>query len=78
MKKLVKAYFEEAIWWKEKYIPTVEEYMSNALISYGYPMLSTIGGATGYSEGSNEPPDFKQYIYIYIYVLYNFFFSLIF
>ena len=43
-------------------------------------MLSTIGGATGYSEGSNEPPDFKQYIYIYIYVyvLYNFFFSLIF
>ena len=41
MKKLVKAYFEEAIWWKEKYIPTMEEYMSNALISCGYPMLST-------------------------------------
>ena len=41
MKKLVKAYFEEAIWWKEKYIPTMEEYMSNALIFRGYPMLST-------------------------------------
>ena len=42
MKKLVEAYFEEAIWLKEKYIPTMEEYMSNALISCGYPMLSTI------------------------------------
>ncbi|KAK7852744.1 putative terpene synthase 2 [Quercus suber] len=41
MKKLVKAYFEEAIWLKEKYIPTMEEYMSNAPISCGYPMLST-------------------------------------
>ena len=42
MKKLVQAYFEEAVWLKEKYIPTMEEYMSNALISCGYPMLSTI------------------------------------
>ena len=42
MKKLVEAYFEEAIWLKEKYIPTMEEYMSNALIPCGYPMLSTI------------------------------------
>ncbi|KAK9989339.1 hypothetical protein SO802_029578 [Lithocarpus litseifolius] len=42
MKKLVEAYFEEAIWLKEIYIPTMVEYMSNALISYGYPMLSTI------------------------------------
>ena len=42
MKKLVQAYFEEAVWLKEKYIPTVEEYMSNALISCGYLTLSTI------------------------------------
>ena len=28
-----------------------------------------MGGATGYSRGSNEPPDFK-YIYI-IYILYT-------
>ena len=42
MKKLVQAYFEEAVWLKEKYIPTMEEYMSNALISCAYPMLSTI------------------------------------
>ena len=41
MKTLAKAYFEEAIWLKEKYIPTMEEYMSNALISCDYPMLST-------------------------------------
>ena len=41
MKKLVQAYFEEAVWLKEKYIPTMEEYMSNALIFYCYPMLST-------------------------------------
>ncbi|XP_030941564.1 (-)-germacrene D synthase-like [Quercus lobata] len=42
MKKLVQAYFEEVVWLKEKYIPTVEEYMSNALISCGYLTLSTI------------------------------------
>ncbi|KAK7854619.1 (-)-germacrene d synthase [Quercus suber] len=42
MKKNFQAYFEEAIWLKEKYIPTMEEYMSNALISCGYHMLSTI------------------------------------
>uniref|UniRef100_A0A7N2MX04 Sesquiterpene synthase n=1 Tax=Quercus lobata TaxID=97700 RepID=A0A7N2MX04_QUELO len=42
MKKLVQAYFEEAVWLKEKYIPTMEEYMSNALISCGYLTLSTI------------------------------------
>ena len=42
MTKLVQAHFEEAVWLKEKYIPTMEEYMSNALISCAYPMLSTI------------------------------------
>ena len=42
MEKLVQAYFEEAVWLKEKYIPTMEEYMSNALISCAYPTLSTI------------------------------------
>ncbi|XP_030943352.1 (-)-germacrene D synthase-like isoform X3 [Quercus lobata] len=42
MKKLVQAYFEEAVWLKEKYIPTMEEYMSNAQISCGYLTISTI------------------------------------
>ena len=42
MEKLVQAYFEEAVWLKEKYIPTMEEYMSNALISCGYLTLSII------------------------------------
>ncbi|KAM3742147.1 hypothetical protein ACB098_07G049100 [Castanea mollissima] len=42
MKKLIQAYFEEAVWLKEKYIPTMEEYMSNALISCGYLTLGTI------------------------------------
>ena len=40
MTKLVQAYFEEAIWLKEKYIPTMEEYMSKALISCAYPTLN--------------------------------------
>ena len=42
MKKLVQAYFEEAKWLNEKYTPTMEEYMRNALISCGYPALTTI------------------------------------
>ncbi|XP_019072461.1 (-)-germacrene D synthase [Vitis vinifera] len=42
MKKLVQAYFVEAKWLKQEYIPTIEEYMTNALVSCGYFQLATI------------------------------------
>ncbi|KAH6808456.1 hypothetical protein C2S51_029564 [Perilla frutescens var. frutescens] len=40
MKKLASAYFEEAKWLHNNYIPTLEEYMNVALVSCGYMMLS--------------------------------------
>ncbi|KAM4105628.1 hypothetical protein ACB094_04G005800 [Castanea mollissima] len=42
MKRLVRAYFDEAKWFYQNYIPTMEEYMHVALISSGLPMLTTI------------------------------------
>ena len=39
MKKLCQAYFVEVIWLNEGYIPTMDEYMSNALISTCCPAL---------------------------------------
>ncbi|KAL2496217.1 Alpha-humulene/(-)-(E)-beta-caryophyllene synthase [Forsythia ovata] len=41
MKKLVRAYFEEAKWTYNGYVPTIEEYMEVALVSCAYMMLST-------------------------------------
>ncbi|KAG6655098.1 (-)-germacrene D synthase-like [Carya illinoinensis] len=41
-KTVAQAYFVEAKWMKEKYIPTVEEYMSNALVSGGYVAVTTL------------------------------------
>ncbi|XP_052178519.1 (-)-germacrene D synthase-like [Diospyros lotus] len=41
MKKLVKAYFEEAKWLHQGYTPTMEEYMRVALVTSGYEMIST-------------------------------------
>ncbi|CAA2990414.1 (-)-germacrene D synthase [Olea europaea subsp. europaea] len=41
MKKLVRAYFEEAKWTYNGYTPTLEEYMKVALVSSAYMMLST-------------------------------------
>ncbi|KAL1560787.1 Trehalose-6-P synthase/phosphatase complex synthase subunit [Salvia divinorum] len=41
MKKLVMAYFEEAKWLFNDYIPTVEEYMKVSIVSCGYMMAST-------------------------------------
>ncbi|CAK9142770.1 unnamed protein product, partial [Ilex paraguariensis] len=41
MKKLIRAYFPEAKWFNEGYVPTTEEYMEVALVSCGYMMLST-------------------------------------
>ncbi|GKV35339.1 hypothetical protein SLEP1_g43620 [Rubroshorea leprosula] len=41
MKKIMKAYLDEAKWRQEDYVPLIEEYMQVALISSGYPMLIT-------------------------------------
>ncbi|XP_058195773.1 (-)-germacrene D synthase-like [Rhododendron vialii] len=41
MKNLVKAYFEEAKWYHEGYVPSMEEYMRVALATSGYKMLAT-------------------------------------
>ncbi|CAK9136862.1 unnamed protein product [Ilex paraguariensis] len=41
MKKLIRAYFQEAKWFNEGYVPTTEEHMEVALVSCGYMMLST-------------------------------------
>ena len=42
MKRLVWAYFDQAKWFYQNYIPTMEEYMHVALKSCGLPMLTTI------------------------------------
>jgi (-)-germacrene D synthase len=41
MKKVVQAYFVEAKWCHEGYVPTMEEYMPIALVSSSYSMLAT-------------------------------------
>ncbi|KAK9005506.1 hypothetical protein V6N11_042937 [Hibiscus sabdariffa] len=40
MKKLSQSYFVEAKWYHENYIPTIEEYMENGLVSSGYIMFA--------------------------------------
>ncbi|XVE50475.1 hypothetical protein DITRI_Ditri01bG0165100 [Diplodiscus trichospermus] len=40
MKQLSQAYFVEAKWYHEHYTPTVEEYMTNAIVSAGYIMVA--------------------------------------
>ena len=41
LKGQVQAYLLEAKWLKQEYIPTMEEYMSNALVSSACSMLTT-------------------------------------
>ncbi|KAH9651258.1 alpha-humulene/(-)-(E)-beta-caryophyllene synthase [Citrus sinensis] len=41
MKNIVKNYFFEAKWCHQNYIPTMDEYMTVALVTSAYPMLST-------------------------------------
>nr|QWQ79571.1 TPS13 [Juglans sigillata] len=41
MKKQVRAYHQEAKWFHQKYIPTMDEYMPVALASSNYAMLAT-------------------------------------
>ncbi|KAL9232393.1 hypothetical protein vseg_007508 [Gypsophila vaccaria] len=42
MKRQVKAYLEEAKWLVIKKVPTVEEYMSVAITSTGYPLMAVV------------------------------------
>ncbi|KAM1256514.1 hypothetical protein PS2_030420 [Malus domestica] len=42
LKCVARAYFEEAKWLNEGYTPTMEEYLAVAIVSTGYPMLSTV------------------------------------
>ncbi|KAL7212216.1 hypothetical protein ACSBR2_014981 [Camellia fascicularis] len=41
MKNLVRAYFEEAKWFHQGYVPSIEEYMRVALVTGAYTMLAT-------------------------------------
>ncbi|KAL7228876.1 hypothetical protein ACSBR2_007546 [Camellia fascicularis] len=41
MKKLVRAYFEEAKWFHQGYVSSIKEYMQVALATCGYTMLAT-------------------------------------
>ncbi|CAL5402871.1 unnamed protein product [Camellia sinensis] len=41
MKNLVRAYFEEAKWFHQGYVPSIEEYMRVALVTSCYTMLTT-------------------------------------
>ncbi|KAM3744343.1 hypothetical protein ACB098_06G046000 [Castanea mollissima] len=42
MKILARAYFDEAKWFFQKHIPTMEEYMNLTLRTSAYPMLTTV------------------------------------
>ncbi|KAL3379907.1 hypothetical protein AABB24_000521 [Solanum stoloniferum] len=43
MKKLIRAYFDEAKWYHSDYsVPTFEEYIKVSLVSSGYMMVATI------------------------------------
>ncbi|PHT51904.1 hypothetical protein CQW23_06366 [Capsicum baccatum] len=42
IKKVVRAYFEEAKWYHEKKVPTMEQYIKNGIASSGYLLLATI------------------------------------
>ena len=40
MKRQIQAYFIEAKWLNQRYVPTFDEYISNTLVSCGYTLLS--------------------------------------
>ena len=42
MKLLARAYFDEAKWFFQKHIPTMEEYMNLTLRTSAYPMLTMV------------------------------------
>lgn len=41
MKKSVRAYLQEALWFNKNYVPKMDEYMKVSLVSCGYLMLAT-------------------------------------
>ncbi|KAM2566828.1 (-)-germacrene D synthase-like [Malus sylvestris] len=41
MKKQVRGYFDEAKWFHQKHIPSLDEYMSLSLVTSGFPLLIT-------------------------------------
>lgn len=41
MKKLLRAYFQEAKWYHEKVVPTMEQYIKNGIPSSTYLLLAT-------------------------------------
>lgn len=41
MQKLLKAYFQEAKWYHEKDVPTMEQYINNGIPSSTYLLLAT-------------------------------------
>ncbi|KAF3450150.1 hypothetical protein FNV43_RR06230 [Rhamnella rubrinervis] len=41
MKRQARSYFVEAKWYHENHVPTMDEYMGNAMVSCGYLMLTT-------------------------------------
>ncbi|KAM3382953.1 hypothetical protein P3S68_008528 [Capsicum galapagoense] len=41
MKKVVRTYFQEAKWYHEKKVPTMEQYIKNGIASSGYLLLAT-------------------------------------
>nr|WBW04460.1 terpene synthase [Ficus pandurata] len=49
MKRQVRAYYDEAKWFKKNYTPTLKEYMNVAILSSGYPLL-TITSFLGMGE----------------------------
>ncbi|PKI61662.1 hypothetical protein CRG98_017886 [Punica granatum] len=53
MKIMVQLYFQEAKWFNQQYIPTVEEYMEVAVVTLGYQML-IIASLLGMPEITTE------------------------
>ena len=47
---LVRGYFEEAKWFYQSYVPSMEDYMQVALTTCGYKMLATVSFV-----GTGEP-----------------------
>ena len=57
MKIQIRAYFQEAKWFHQQYTPTMEEYMSVALVSSCHAMLATtslVGMGNFVTRGSFE------------------------
>ena len=64
MKKVVKAYFQEAKWYYAKKVPRMEQYMKNGIPTSGYLLVATnswlgmgeIATKDAFDWLTNEPP----------------------